>query len=188
MFQQVPLDMDQAGLVSSTSDAPYIFPWEHENVLTVQEALSSPLTNPGLLEPVSCSMYGYEESLDLSTTSPILTSYSFSPGSRELAGGQVTAQGRLVTLPPRHTLLDPLTGQHLPPHHIQLQHHQPGQQMPSLASTSIKHEKERRVRARPRSLHDTKDIERPCRVCGERAGKHSYYGGQVRLRPGGHSV
>ncbi len=190
LFQTVPLDMDQAGLVSSSTDAPYIFPWEHENVLTVQEALSSisspGLTNPNLLEPVSCSVYGYEESsLDLSTTSPILTSYSFSPTSRDLVGGHLTSsQGRLVTLPPRNSLLDPLAGhhhlesQHLPPqHHMQHQHQQ---QMPSLASTSIKHEKERRVRARPRSLTEAKDIERPCKVCGERAGKHSYYGGQVR--------
>ena len=198
MFQTcVPLDMDQAGLVTSTTDAPYIFPWEHENVLTVQEALSSMtspvLTNPSLLEPVSCSVYGYEEgSLDLSTTSPILTSYSFSPTSRDLVGGHLTsAQGRLVTLPPRNTILDPLAGghlhlesQHLPPQHHMLQQQQQQQQMPSLASTSIKHEKERRVRARPRSVTEAKDIERPCRVCGERAGKHSYYGGQVSQEPG----
>ena len=196
--------MDQAGLVTSSTDAPYIFPWEHENVLTVQEALSSlsspGLSNPSLLEPVSCSVYGYEEgSLDLSTTSPILTSYSFSPTSRDLAGGHLTSsQGRLVTLPPRNTLLDPLAGghhhlqsQHLPPQHHMLQQ-QPQQQqqhqMPSLASTSIKHEKERRVRARPRSLTEVKDIERPCRVCGERAGKHSYYGGQVRVKTGDSDV
>ena len=186
LFQTVPLDMDQT-MVTSSTDAPYIFPWEHENVLTVQEALSS-----SLLEPVSCSVYGYEESsLDLSTTSPILTSYSFSPTSRDPLGGHLTpSQGRLVTLPPRNTLLDPLAGgqhhlqsQHLPPqHHMMQQQPQQQQQMPSLASTSIKHEKERRVRARPRSLIEVKDIERPCRVCGERAGKHSYYGGQVRGR------
>ena len=50
------------------------------------------------------------------------------------------------------------------------------QQMPSLASTSIKHEKERRVRAK---LGFLKDIERPCMVCGSQAGKHSYYGGET---------
>lgn len=49
----------------------------------------------------------------------------------------------------------------------------------SLPSTSMKHDKERRVRARPRSNQELREVIRPCRVCGEKAGKHSYYGGQV---------
>ena len=165
---------------------PYIFPWEHESVASVQEALhcgaqygpSYAWHEAALLEAGEA-----EESRDLSSTSstassapgwpdtallPAPAAYSFSPPPAP------PPAGRLVTLPPRPQLLEhhQLGGEQL-----QLGHHhlQP-------STSLVKQEKERRVRARPRSAHEQKEsVERPCRVCGERAGKHSYYGGQVRV-------
>ena len=163
---------------------PYIFPWEHESVASVQEALHCGAQYGGPSYAWhEAALLEAEESRDLSSTSstassapgwpdtallPAPAAYSFSPPPAP------PPAGRLVTLPPRPQLLEhhQLGGEQL-----QLGHHhlQP-------STSLVKQEKERRVRARPRSAHEQKEsVERPCRVCGERAGKHSYYGGQVRV-------
>ena len=171
-----------------SGDQPYIFPWEHENVQNVQDTLNSQPSiyqyPPPWSETETGKFLEDEETLDLSSTSTIL-SYSYSP-TRQLQPPVMAATNtRLTILPPRNQMLDPATHpqphQLSPPVHHQ-QHQQQQQQQvhqPALASTSIKHDKERRVRARPRSVHEQQEIERPCKVCGEKAGKHSYYGGQV---------
>ena len=203
--QQAPVDME-TGLVTAAGDQvrrvmmmvmmmmmmmmmmmimqPYIFPWEHESVASVQEALhcGAQYAGPSYAWH-EAALLEAEESRDLSSTSstassapgwpdtallPAPAAYSFSPPPAP------PPAGRLVTLPPRPQLLEhhQLGGEQL-----QLGHHhlQP-------STSLVKQEKERRVRARPRSAHEQKEsVERPCRVCGERAGKHSYYGGQVRV-------
>ena len=171
-----------------SGDQPYIFPWEHETVQNVQDTLNSQPSIYQYPPPWSETEGKFmedEETLDLSTTSTIL-SYSYSP-TRPLQPPTAVTNTRLTILPPRTQMLDPAT--HHPSHQVspQMQPHQHHQQhpqqqqvqQPALASTSIKHDKERRVRARPRSVHEQREIERPCKVCGEKAGKHSYYGGQV---------
>lgn len=170
-------------------DQPYIFPWEQEQVHNVQDTLNSqPSIISGGYYPPSWSCGGKflvdgvedEDTLDLSTTSTIL-SYSYSPPQ----GPPPQLNSRLTILPPRPQLMET---QLIPEpihhnHHLQQQHPQllsQPPQPPALASTSIKHEKERRVRARPRSAQEASVmVDRPCKVCGEKAGKHSYYGGQV---------
>ena len=206
-FQQVPGDMEPV-LVSTaecqdTSDQAYIFPWDQDNV-TVQDTLNSQpsiLANNFNFHPSWMEEGKFlteeEETLDLSSTSSIL-SYSYSsptppPPTQHLPPHNT----RLTILPPRQTVLTTVSQQHQlqqqQQHQQQLQLHseqlhsdqispQIQLQQPSLPSTSVKHGvKERRVRARPRSVQEHRAVERPCRVCGEKAGKHSYYGGQVGL-------
>jgi len=187
-------------------DQGYVFPWSDQDtsgVQAVQETLNS---QPTVLTP-SYQIYqpthtwledtkflidgqDDEESLDLSSTSistspigfkssPIL-SFSYSP-PREPRH----INSRLTILPPRSNSFI----NNFPAHpHLQQQQQQLQQQISSqsgglpqqsLPSTSMKHDKERRVRARPRSNQELREVIRPCRVCGEKAGKHSYYGGQV---------
>ena len=179
---------------SLSGDQGYIFPWEQETVLSVQETLNAqPSVMSSNYYPSSWSCGGKylmmeggeeEDTLDLSTTSTIL-SYSYSPPPHQ------QLSSRLTILPQRHQMMEPLLLDHHQHHHqgqLQLHHPQPQQPQqvqhhpPALASTSIKHEKERRVRARPRSAQEASVlVDRPCKVCGEKAGKHSYYGGQVLM-------
>ena len=163
MFQAVPLCLEMEGL--GDCDPGYIFPWEQEGVHSIQEALNS--------QPSVLPNYQYnpvwetgkflvegeeEETLDLSSTSTILSYSSYSPPPVQNA--------RLTILPQRQQSLE---------HGLEV-----GPVMASvMASTSLVEEREKRVRARPRPDPLARETERPCRVCGERAGKHSYYGGQV---------
>ena len=162
--QQVPLCLEMEGLAGC--DPGYIFPWEQEGVHTIQETLNS---QPSVLPSYQYSTVweGEEETLDLSSTSTILSYSSYSPPPLQ--------SSRLTILPQRQPSLEPS---------LQPLLHPPGPvTVHQLALASTSHvrpeEREKRVRARPRPDLVTRDSERPCRVCGERAGKHSYYGGQV---------
>ena len=159
--QQVPLCLEMEGLAGC--DPGYIFPWEQEGVHTIQETLNS---QPSVLPSYQYSTVweGEEETLDLSSTSTILSYSSYSPPPIQNA--------RLTILPQRQQSLD--TGLE------NLDCLESGPVVASVtASTSLVEEREKRVRARPRPDPLARETERPCRVCGERAGKHSYYGGQV---------
>ena len=157
MFQAVPLCLEMEGLADC--EPGYIFPWEQEGVHTIQEALNSqPSVMPNYqYNPVwetgkFLTEVEEEETLDLSSTSTILSYSSYSPPPLQSA--------RLTILPQRQPSLEPVVGG-------------------VMATTSSLEEREKRVRARPRPDPLARETERPCRVCGERAGKHSYYGGQV---------
>ena len=190
------------GECHDTGDQAYIFPWDHDNV-TVQDTLNS---QPSLLAnnfnfpsvswmEESKFLTEEEETLDLSSTSSIL-SYSYSSPTSPPTQHMPPQNTRLTILPPRQTVLTTVSQHHqlqqqqqLQLQQLQLPEQLHGDQMspqmqlhqPSVPSTSVKHGvKERRVRARPRSVQEHRAVERPCRVCGEKAGKHSYYGGQVR--------
>ena len=169
MFQAVPLCLEMEGL--GDCDPGYIFPWEQEGVHNIQEALNSqPSVMPNyqynpVWETGKFLVEGEEEeTLDLSSTSTILSYSSYSPPPIQNA--------RLTILPQRQQSLE--TGLE------NLDCLESGPVVASVtASTSLVEEREKRVRARPRPDPLARETERPCRVCGERAGKHSYYGGQV---------
>ena len=128
------------------------FPWEQEGVIHLQQALNSQIP----VQPVPYPAMWGEETLDLSSTSTISSSYPhYSPPSR------------LTILNPRNIVLShPMTG--TGPHH--------GAEDSPVTSTREGQE-DRRARLKTRDSEQ----ERLCKVCGEKAGKHSYYGGQVNI-------
>ena len=144
MFQAVPLCLEMEGL--GGCDPGYIFPWEQEGVHNIQEALNSqPSVMPNyqynpVWETGKFLVEGEEEeTLDLSSTSTILSYSSYSPPPIQNA--------RLTILPQRQQSLD--TGLE------NLDCLESGPVVASVtASTSLVEEREKRVRARPRP--DTK--------------------------------
>jgi len=135
---------------NSMEERTTFFPWEQEGVIHLQQALNSQIP----VQPVPYPAMWGEETLDLSSTSTISSSYPhYSPPSR------------LTILNPRNIVLShPMTG--TGPHH--------GAEDSPVTSTREGQE-DRRARLKTRDSEQ----ERLCKVCGEKAGKHSYYGGQA---------
>ena len=147
------------------------FPWEQEGVFHLQQALnsqSSVISLQSSLQPVSyatlwdssqLSDLESQDTLDLSSTStiPSYTPYSAPPS-------------RLTILHPRHVVMShPMSGES-----IQEQLTREG--LKDNPVTSYRDEQEER-RTQLKSRDGEED--RLCKVCREKAGKHSYYGGQV---------
>jgi hypothetical protein len=153
------------------SERSSYIPWEQQDVLHLQQALNSQSTvirQQSSLHPVSyatlwdssqLSDLESQDTLDLSSTStiPSYTPYSAPPS-------------RLTILHPRNAVLShPMSGIS--------QHDQLSREgLDDNSVTSYREEQEE-----SRTILKSRDGEedRPCRVCGEKAGKHSYYGGQV---------
>ena len=146
-------------------------PWEQQDVLHLQQALNSQSTvirQQSSLHPVSyatpwdssqLSDLESQDTLDLSSTStiPSYTPYSAPPS-------------RLTILHPRNVVMShPMSGE-------SNQDQLTREGLEDNPVTSYRDEQEER-RTRLKSRDGEED--RPCRVCGEKAGKHSYYGGQV---------
>merc|ERR1711872_944632 len=103
------------------------------------------------------------DTIDLSTT-PLMRS------SPPVARPTILPQRSLVVTHPYSTPMGETVHQsHNPPQYVNLDG--------ELLSQSPHSGKRVRVKSREKS-GETGEV-RPCRVCGERAGKHSYYGGQV---------
>jgi len=135
---------------NTMEDRTTFFPWEQEGVIHLQQALNSQTP----VQPVSYPAIWGEETLDLSSTSTISSTYPhYSPPSR------------LTILNPRNIVLShPMTG--TGPHH--------GAEDSPVTST-----REGQEDRRPRLKSRDSEQDRLCKVCGEKAGKHSYYGGQA---------
>jgi hypothetical protein len=149
------------------SDRSSIFPLEQEGVLHLQQALNSQsLSNSQLpstqtisfatlWDPSQSDQHEGHETLDL----PSYNLYS-------------PPLSRMTILPPRKSVIS---------HPMSSQSAGKGQEgRPAGDSLGHIHEyreerEERRIRKQVHILEE----ERLCMVCGEKAGKHSYYGGQV---------
>ena len=142
------------------------FPWEQEGVLSLQQALNSQSSVTGhdtqQLPPISYAALWDpaeqegQETLDLSSTSTIPSYLPYSP-----------PPSRLTILHPRHVVMThPMSGTG--------QDQIPGHDHPVTSGRD--EQEERRIRVKSGDGEE----ERPCKVCGEKAGKHSYYGGQVQ--------
>ena len=139
------------------------FPWEQEGVVHLQQVLNSqpPVTDQdSTVIPVIpyTSVWGLgeeegQESLDLSTTS---------------------------TIPP-YTPHSSLTILHHRDDGV-VSHHREGGVVAhhSIEDTPVTSYRDTETERRYR-LHRDHEEDRLCKVCGEKAGKHSYYGGQVGL-------
>merc|ERR1719150_1968139 len=102
------------------------------------------------------------DTIDLSTA-PLMRS------SPPVARPTILPQRSLVVTHPYSTPMGEVHQSHNPPQYVNLDG--------ELLSQSPHSGKRVRVKSREKS-GETGEV-RPCRVCGERAGKHSYYGGQV---------
>merc|ERR1719403_555728 len=102
------------------------------------------------------------DTIDLSTA-PLIRS------SPPVARPTILPQRSLVVTHPYSTPMGEVHQSHNPPQYVNLDG--------ELLSQSPHSGKRVRVKSREKS-GETGEV-RPCRVCGERAGKHSYYGGQV---------
>merc|ERR1719400_1182638 len=102
------------------------------------------------------------DTIDLSTA-PLMRS------SPPVARPTILPQRSLVVTHPYSTPMGEVHQSHNPPQYVNLDG--------ELLSQSPHTGKRIRVKSREKS-GETGEV-RPCRVCGERAGKHSYYGGQV---------
>merc|ERR1719422_1597419 len=102
------------------------------------------------------------DTIDLSTA-PLMRS------SPPVARPTILPQRSLVVTHPYSTPMGEVHHSHNPPQYVNLDG--------ELLSQSPHSGKRVRVKSREKS-GETGEV-RPCRVCGERAGKHSYYGGQV---------
>ena len=164
------------------SERTTFFPWEQEGVLHLQQALNSQSSVSLISHQPSVQPTSYadttlwetsqnpdiedQQSLDLSTTSNIPSYTSYSPPS-----------SRLTILHPRNVVMShPLSGQPISLADTVQQDQPTGDSLHTQPSTSLREmEEEKRTRTKSKDG----DEDRPCRVCGEKAGKHSYYGGQV---------
>ena len=155
------------------SDRSSIFQLEQEGVLHLQQALNSqspsisqlPSTQTisfaTLWDPSQSAEHEGHETLDLSSTSALPSYNLYSP-----------PPSNMTILPPRNSVIsNPMSSQSA----------EKGQEG-RLTGDSLEHiheyreeREERRIRKQVHSLEE----ERLCRVCWEKAGKHSYYGGQV---------
>ena len=153
------------------SERSSYIPWEQQDVLHLQQALNSQSTvisQQSSLLPVSYATLWdssqavdleSQDTLDLSSTStiPSYTPYSAPPS-------------RLTILHPRNVVMShPMSGE-------SNQEQQTREGLEDNPVTSYRDEQEER-RTRLKSRDGEED--RPCKVCREKAGKHSYYGGQV---------
>ena len=148
------------------SERSSYFPWEQEGVFHLQQALNSqysvcqqPVSYATLWDPSQAADLESQETLDLSSTSTIS---SYIPIS--------APPSRLTILDQRNVVMShPTSGIN--------QHEQLTREgIDDIPVTSYRDEQEeRRTRLKNRDGEEN----RPCRVCGEKAGKHSYYGGQV---------
>merc|ERR1719192_696921 len=102
------------------------------------------------------------DTIDLSTA-PLMRS------SPPVARPTILPQRSLVVTHPYSTPMGEVHQSHNPPQYVNLDG--------ELLSQSPHSGKRVRVKSREKSGETGEG--RPCRVCGERAGKHSYYGGQV---------
>ena len=150
------------------SERSSYLPWEQEGVFHLQQALNSqssvisqqPVSYASLWDPSQAADLESQETLDLSSTSTIS---SYIPISAPTS--------RLTILHPRNVVMA----------HPMSETNQQGQLtregLEDNSITSYRDEQEER-----RTTLKCKDGEgdRPCKVCGEKAGKHSYYGGQVK--------
>ena len=155
------------------SDRSSIFPWEQEGVLHLQQALNSqspPISQPPctqrvsyatMWEPSQSAQLEGQDTLDPSSTSTIPSYSLYSP-----------PPSRMTILPPRNSVIThPMSSQ---PVGKGQEGRLTGDSLDHINEYREEHE-ERRIRKQVQNLEE----ERLCRVCGEKAGKHSYYGGQV---------
>ena len=155
------------------SDLSSIFPWEQDGVLHLHQALNS--QSPSISQPPSTQTVSYktllypsqsgqlegQETLDLSIASTLPSYSPYSP-----------PPSRMTILPPRHAVMShPMCSQ---PAGNGQEGRQTGDSL-DLIPGYREEQEERRIRKQIKDLEE----ERPCRVCWEKAGKHSYYGGQV---------
>jgi len=163
---------------SPMSEQSTYFPWEQESVRNLQQALNSqptvinqqtslqPVSYATLWDPMKSPDLEGQETLDLSSTSNIPSYNAYSP-----------PPSRLTILHPRHVVMThPLSGQPIAPVEGLHHEHQAEESLHSHPMTSLQDIKEEK---RTRTKSKDGDEDRPCKVCGEKAGKHSYYGGQV---------
>ena len=147
------------------------FPWEQEGVVHLQQVLNSqpPVTDQdSTVVPVIpyTSVWGLgeeegQESLDLSTTSTI---------------PPYTPHSSLTIL---HHREDGLVSHHRDGGVVP--HHREGGQVSRhiTEDTPVTSYRDTERRYRLHSRDSVCEEDRLCKVCGEKAGKHSYYGGQV---------
>ena len=143
------------------------FPWEQEGVLNLQQALNSQSSVTGhetqQLPPISYAAlwdpadHEGQETLDLSSSSTIPSYLPYA-----------TPPSRLTILHPQNVVMThPVSGKR--------QAQLPRQDNPVNSCRDDHYEQEERIRLK----NIEGEEERPCKVCGQKAGKHSYYGGQV---------
>ena len=146
--------------------SPY-FPWEQEGVPNLQQALNSQSSVTGqeaqFLPPISYAAlwdpgdHECQDTLKLSSTSTIPSYLPYSP-----------PPSRLTILDPRNVVMThPVSGKR--------QAQLPRQDNPGTSCRDDYYDQEERTRLK----NIDGEEERPCKVCGQKAGKHSYYGGQV---------
>ena len=160
------------------SEQTSYYPWEQEGVRNLQQALNSqssvtsqqsslqPVSYATLWDPSQSGDIEGQETLDLSTTSTIPSYTSYSP-----------PPSRLTILHPRNVVMShPMSGQPMALAGTVHQDQLTGDSFDNRPVTSLREvQEERRTRTKSRDGEE----DRLCRVCGEKAGKHSYYGGQV---------
>merc|ERR1719445_2020733 len=143
--------------------------WEtQDGVRSLQAALNSqpPVPMPLASRDTNTNSIPKLEGLDTIdlSTAPLMRS------SPPVARPTILPQRSLVVTHPYSTPMGETVHQsHNPPQYVNLDG--------ELLSQSPHSGKRVRVKSREKS-GETGEV-RPCRVCGERAGKHSYYGGQV---------
>ena len=161
-------------MANPMSERSSYFPWEQEGVFQLQQALNSqtsdirqqpslqPVSYATLWDPSQAEHLESHETLDLSSTSTIS---SYIPISAPTS--------RMTILHPRNAVLShPMSG-------VSQQDHLTREGQDDNPITSYREEQDERRR---RLKSNDGEEYRPCKVCGEKAGKHSYYGGQVNLK------
>jgi hypothetical protein len=164
--------MEAVGEIANPMSQPSsYFPWEQEGVFHLQQALNSqssvisqqsslqPVSYATLWDPSEAADLESQETLDLSSTSTISSYIPLSPPT-----------SRLTILHPRNAVLShPMSGIS----------QQDQLTRGSLDDNPVTSYREDREESRRRLKGSDGEEDRPCKVCGEKAGKHSYYGGQV---------
>jgi len=163
-FQNLQTLVEVSSLMSGQQDLA----WEtQDGVRSLQAALNSqppvpmPLTSWDTNTNNIPKLEGLD-TIDLSTA-PLMRS------SPPMARPTILPQRSLVVTHPYSTPMGEVHNPHNPPQYVNLDG--------ELLSQGPHTGKRIRVKSREKS-GETGEV-RPCRVCGERAGKHSYYGGQV---------